>query len=93
MDIADFANKCMEEFNTEAMTSVLRHSSLQSPSDAPRRHCLECQSPIPVERLRVVPGCRLCVECADQNERRATLFAGANHQTNTSPSAGERENL
>lgn len=33
-------------------------------------YCEECGKPIPVERLRVVPHARLCIECKTADDRR-----------------------
>jgi len=33
-------------------------------------HCEECGEPIPEQRRQKVAGCRLCVECKEEAERR-----------------------
>jgi phage/conjugal plasmid C-4 type zinc finger TraR family protein len=32
--------------------------------------CIDCEEPIPDERIRALPGCRRCIECQQRYESR-----------------------
>ncbi|MFG7338795.1 TraR/DksA C4-type zinc finger protein [Enterobacter hormaechei] len=38
--------------------------------------CEECGSQIPDSRRKVIPGVKLCVDCAEFSERQAKIFRG-----------------
>ena len=44
-----------------------------------RKHCEECDAPIPAARRRAVPGVRLCVACQQSRDEEAA-FSGYNRR-------------
>lgn len=36
--------------------------------------CIDCGEPIPVERQRAISGCRLCIDCQQEKEKRQNEF-------------------
>jgi phage/conjugal plasmid C-4 type zinc finger TraR family protein len=74
MDIADFADRYIEDFTTTAVTNARS----ETPPASTRQRCVECNEPIPAQRRNLVRGCTLCVECASRKERRSALFAEHN---------------
>lgn len=36
--------------------------------------CIECSEPIPSERQQAIPGCRLCIDCQQEKEKRQNEF-------------------
>lgn len=76
MDIADMADKFIED---QVLTSVhrIREQGATQNISAPisQRRCSQCDTVIPRARLKAVPGCSLCVQCASRLEReRAGIF-------------------
>lgn len=45
-----------------------------------RRHCEECERPIPDARRKAVPGVRLCVSCQEKEDADATRQSGINRR-------------
>lgn len=51
--------------------STVEASRPEVAASASAEECDDCGAEIPAVRRQAVPGCRLCVECADLAERRA----------------------
>lgn len=49
--------------------------SLQKIQDGSFGTCEECDERIGEKRLTAIPGCELCIDCAEEQEREARLFA------------------
>jgi phage/conjugal plasmid C-4 type zinc finger TraR family protein len=82
MDMADMADKFIED---QVLTSVMRireHDVAQAGRKASaKRYCEVCGGVIPRARLKAVPGCSCCVNCASKREReRAGLFTAGDRQ-------------
>ncbi|MCW8882908.1 MAG: TraR/DksA C4-type zinc finger protein [Sedimenticola sp.] len=85
MDIADMADKLIED---QVLTSIMRirsQGNLTNASDgAFERPCEACGGAIAKARLKIVPGSTHCIQCATKQEReRAGLFTrGDRHRIN-----------
>lgn len=77
MDIADEADKQIEH----SLRTALHHfHSRKNPAILNSCYsisCTECGTPIPVERQKILPGCGLCVDCANFFEQ-ADRLCGKN---------------
>jgi RNA polymerase-binding transcription factor DksA len=69
-DDADIANDLMARQVLDALKARQNSAPLKSGS----KICIECGEEIPTERRKL--GFQLCVMCAEENERRNSLFAG-----------------
>lgn len=65
-DIADMA----EQLQTRELADLLAGRVRYSGESA--IECAECGEQIPEGRRQAVPGCRLCLECQELADRRAT---------------------
>ncbi|MDJ0806517.1 MAG: TraR/DksA family transcriptional regulator [Gammaproteobacteria bacterium] len=68
MDLADMADKQIED----RLMMALAHQSKLNASGATAGYsttCDECGEPIPTERLKILPGCATCVDCANLLEQ------------------------
>lgn len=43
-------------------------------------HCEECGEPIPVARMKAIPGVRLCILCQSEIEKQQTFTSGINRR-------------
>ena len=82
MDTADLADKFIED---QILTSVMRirvHGSAPKiQKSAFERYCEVCGDDIPKARLKVVPGCSLCINCATKQEReRVGIFSSGDRR-------------
>lgn len=68
-DEADIANDYINQAISSAMDKRLQNKTTSNGS----KHCLDCGDVIPVARQRL--GFKLCLECAEESERRRSLFA------------------
>lgn len=68
-DEADIANECI----MNAISSALDKRPQNIPTKMGAKECRECGEAIPVARRQL--GFQLCVECAEETERRKSLFA------------------
>ncbi len=51
------------------------------PQGESRRHCQECDDPIPEARRQALPGVRLCLACQEEADREAASdFSGYNRR-------------
>ncbi|MES9959679.1 MAG: TraR/DksA C4-type zinc finger protein [Sedimenticola sp.] len=70
MDIADLADKQIEDQLAAALL-VMRHghddASFQGREV--KGVCNSCGDHIPVARMKAVPGCRKCINCAERDEK------------------------
>jgi len=70
-DAIDTAQELDQHFRDAALNAALRHSSDEDPLIINGvRCCLECEEPIPQERLKLQPNARRCVGCATKIEKR-----------------------
>lgn len=67
MDIADLADRYIED---HVLSALHRMRKKRLSNTAAAHHCDECGAEIPQARRQAVPGCTLCVSCADVHERR-----------------------
>ena len=70
-DIAQHYTEQLEELQKIERAARPAYTAGDSADD-----CVECGMQIPSERQLAVPGCDLCVGCADKLERKDALFAG-----------------
>lgn len=52
--------------------------SLQKIQEGTFGTCEECDERIGEKRLTAIPGCELCIDCAEEQEREAKLFLSGN---------------
>ncbi|WP_333682720.1 DksA/TraR family C4-type zinc finger protein [Pontibaca methylaminivorans] len=45
-----------------------------------RTHCAECEEPIPEQRRHALPGVKLCIECQQERDGRASDRGGINRR-------------
>lgn len=69
-DVIDIANDLIDNELSRALTKI-RQSASQENSGA--KFCVECGEAIPEGRQKL--GFNLCVPCAEEEERRRSLFA------------------
>lgn len=69
-DEIDLANDLIDSEVSRALSKIRQHAS-QDPKGA--KFCQECGETIPAERQKL--GFKLCVPCAQETERRKSLFA------------------
>ena len=50
------------------------------PSGQSRRHCEDCDEPIPEARRAAVPGVRLCITCQAGRDEKQAVFNGYNRR-------------
>lgn len=50
------------------------------PKGESRRHCEECDTPIPEARRKAVPGVKLCVKCQTEQDNQQKHNAGYNRR-------------
>ena len=73
MDDIDRAQEREQEIRADALAERRRRVQSAAPGDwerASATHCDACGEPIPLDRRRVLPGVRLCVVCATEEELR-----------------------
>ncbi len=63
-DIADLADRQIEQTLQHGLQDIRRYRGESA------THCEECAAEIPQARRVAVPGCRLCVECQEIEDRR-----------------------
>lgn len=68
-DEADIATSYIENEVANALKR-LKHNTTNKPG---AKNCKECDEVIPVERRKL--GFQLCIQCAEDAERRKSLFA------------------
>jgi phage/conjugal plasmid C-4 type zinc finger TraR family protein len=68
MDDAEHA-KAHEDFLHAAKIKAMRAEMAARASSPQVTECEACGYPIPAERLAAQPGCTMCVNCKDQQER------------------------
>ncbi len=68
-DEADIANTFIDNEVSRALDKMRRNMEAKPGS----RVCKECEEDIPLERCKL--GFQLCVHCAEESERRGSLFA------------------
>lgn len=68
-DEADIAN----DYITNAISAALNNRQQNTKMRIGSQRCKECDEIIPLERRQL--GFQLCVECAEETERRKSLFA------------------
>ncbi|MDO4434732.1 MAG: TraR/DksA C4-type zinc finger protein [Alysiella sp.] len=69
-DLIDQANEAAERFQAVALNRI------RLPEDKTRysySHCMDCGEPIPQARQKAVAGCKLCVLCQEDAEKRKAL--------------------
>lgn len=74
MDIVDRAQDLEERTRQQALDRTL--SSVYSARES-AKNCCECDAMIPSARQIAVPGCQLCVICAEIFEQRAAGYRRA----------------
>lgn len=70
-DLVDLANDSIDNEISRALNKIRQNSS-NTPEGA--KFCVECDDKIPDERRKM--GFNLCVPCAEEAERRKSLFLG-----------------
>jgi len=68
-DIVDIANDQVERELEAAIAAARGIPSPERGAMESANECIECGDLIPSERQIAVPGCQLCVECAERMER------------------------
>jgi RNA polymerase-binding transcription factor DksA len=69
-DDADLANDYNEQLVSRALGKIRQDVNVKSGP----KICAECEDKIPVARRKL--GFKLCVQCAEEAERRDSLYAG-----------------
>lgn len=69
-DVIDLANDLIDKEVDLALNKIRQNSSQKTPG---AKHCIECGERIPEGRQRL--GFQLCVPCAQEDERKKSLFA------------------
>lgn len=69
-DEIDLANDLIDSEVSRALSKIRQQAS----QGAGTKHCVECGDDIPEARQKL--GFKLCVPCAQESERRGSLFAG-----------------
>lgn len=77
MDMADMADKFIEDQILTSVMQIRQHdSSRKFTKVIQNKLCDTCGSDIPKARLKLVPGCTHCIQCASKQEREcAGLFS------------------
>ena len=50
------------------------------PKGPSRKHCEECDAPIPAARRKAVPGVRLCIACQEAEDAAQVVASGYNRR-------------
>ena len=58
----------------------IRRARSRLPQGPSRRHCEECDAPIPEARRQALPGVRLCVTCQAEADRAEKSASGYNRR-------------
>jgi phage/conjugal plasmid C-4 type zinc finger TraR family protein len=69
-DEIDLANDLIDNELSRALNKIRKHASKEEEG---ARFCVECGDHIPEARQKL--GFKLCVPCAEESERRKSLFA------------------
>jgi RNA polymerase-binding transcription factor DksA len=69
-DDADLANDYNEQLVSRALGKIRQDLNVKSGP----KNCAECEDKIPTARRKL--GFKLCVQCAEEAERRDSLYAG-----------------
>jgi RNA polymerase-binding transcription factor DksA len=69
-DEIDLANDLIDSEVSRALSRIRKQSSGEAMGS---EFCIECGDKIPLERQKL--GFKLCVSCAEESERRRSLFA------------------
>lgn len=69
-DEADLANDLIANEVLSALSKMRQNTEVKMGP----KECFECGEAIPAERRRL--GFKLCIDCAEESERRESLFAG-----------------
>jgi phage/conjugal plasmid C-4 type zinc finger TraR family protein len=64
MDLADLADKQIEDRLQSALAHSRSVKSLSLATTGYSMTCDECGEPIPPERHKALPGCATCIDCA-----------------------------
>lgn len=67
VDIVDIATNDILQVQAERIRRL--HQKVLSQKKVSSHFCIECGEPIPEERRRSVPGCRLCVDCQTKKRK------------------------
>lgn len=70
-DEIDLANEMMDKEVSLALLKLRQNTEQASAQGA--KECMECGEPIPLGRQKL--GFKLCVPCAEEQERKDSLFA------------------
>lgn len=65
-DLFDLASELEDLHRQVSLDAVMNRMAAPGPEAS---HCDDCDEPIPLARLQVVPGCRRCVDCQQIAER------------------------
>ncbi len=68
-----------EQIDSSIEDAVARARSQLAQGES-RRHCQDCDAPIPEARRRAVAGVRLCVACQTAQDREQARFSGYNRR-------------
>ncbi|MFZ6655648.1 TraR/DksA C4-type zinc finger protein [Undibacterium sp. TJN19] len=69
-DISDEATRLEEKAREDALKIQQRRAGLDNKTVKDSAlFCTRCDEPIPLNRRKAMPGCRLCVACQDLAER------------------------
>ncbi|MDR3631729.1 MAG: TraR/DksA C4-type zinc finger protein [Desulfocapsaceae bacterium] len=59
-----------QELDARYRRQALDAHRSRRPQGESRTHCLDCGEAIPEARRLAVPGCRYCIDCAEEHERK-----------------------
>ncbi len=82
MDMADRADKFIEDQILISVMKIRQHdNSRQFTKSVQNKSCEACGTLIPKARLKLVPGCTHCIQCASKQEREcAGLFSAGDRR-------------
>jgi phage/conjugal plasmid C-4 type zinc finger TraR family protein len=71
MDEADLGNMIADKYLKSAIAKTLgANNYMPDRGGAPDGICEDCGAIIPLPRREAVPGCRFCIECQREREKR-----------------------
>ena len=62
-----------QELDAQFLRQALEAQAQGRPKGESRTHCLKCEEKIPEARRLAVPGCRHCIGCAEEIERKGRI--------------------
>jgi phage/conjugal plasmid C-4 type zinc finger TraR family protein len=76
MDHADLADQYLEDYLERAISAARSaHQNIERPSPS-AINCVDCDDKIPAGRRSAIIGCKRCVSCQADLEKRARCYSG-----------------